>query len=390
MKKINCLFLALFLAFVPAISHAQNKPSALDTLVNKLGEKLIIEKQAVGLSIGIYNNGAGYFYNFGSTVKDKQSLPTQNTVYEIGSITKTFVSYILANAVLEKKVKLEDDIRMYLKEKYPNLEYEGHPIQLVHLANTTSLLPDWLPELPAAMENLPADSVLQLKISYYNKLTKNDLFTALHSVKLDSIPGTRRYHSNAGAQLLAFILEDVYGTDIEMLIKKYITRHYKMKNTSFISLGINKKLATGYNSAGNEARYEYVIPYFKTNGGMASTSHDLVNYIKMLLDKNNPAAALCLKKTVDIDVSTGKRAPMRPDNTAAPEVYSAALNWFKYQPSISYAQIWSDGGTNGFNSYLVLYPQMNSGIILLANKSDEKIFRALPGIASEISKQLGK
>jgi CubicO group peptidase (beta-lactamase class C family) len=72
-------------------------------------------------------------------------LPSQNTVYEIGSITKTFVSFYLANAVLEHKVSLDDDIRKYLKESYPNLEYNGAPIQLVHLANTTSLLPDWLP-----------------------------------------------------------------------------------------------------------------------------------------------------------------------------------------------------------------------------------------------------
>lgn len=387
-KKTLCLVVVISPVILPQIIHGQNKQLIFDTLVNKLGEKFITDKQAVGLSIGVYSNDSAYFYNFGTTQKRKKALPTQNTVYEIGSITKTFVSFILANAVLEHKVSLDDDIRKYLKESYPNLEYNGNPIKLVHLANTTSLLPDWLPELPAEMKNLSADSALLLKISYYNKLTSKDFFKALHSVKLDTIPGTKRYHSNAGAQLLAYILEGVYEMPIEKLIKKYITTPYTLKNTSFINLKNLKKTATGYTASGKKAVYESVMPYFQYAGGLGSTSHDMINYIKLLLDTTNQAALLTLKKTVDIDASSGKLTNMRPDNTAAPDVYSAALNWFKYQPSVSSAQIWSDGGTNGFNSYLVIYPYLKSGVIVMANKSDEKIFRALPGIAYEITKVL--
>jgi CubicO group peptidase (beta-lactamase class C family) len=128
------------------------------------------------------------------------------------------------------------------------------------------------------------------------------------------------------------------------------------------------------------------MPYFEYADGLGSTTNDLVNYIKLLFDKNNPIATLCLKKNADINASSGKIVPMRPDNTAAPDVYSAALNWFKYQPDSTSSQIWADGGTNGFNSYLVIYPNKNSGIVLLANKSDEKIFRALPDLAFQISK----
>lgn len=388
MKKTTCRTVVLYLIILPQILYGQGKRLTLDTTVKKLGERFITDRQAVGLSIGIYSNGATYFYNFGSTQKDKLVPPSQNTVYEIGSITKTLVSFVLANAVLEDKVNLNDDVRKYLKESYPNLEYNGNPIKLVHLANTTSLLPDWLPELPAEIKNLPADSALFFKIGYYKKLTRKDFFNALHAVKPDTIPGTRRYHSNAGAQLLAYILEGVYELPIEKLIKKYIAIPYKLNNTSFINSKSLKKTATGYTASGKKAVYESVMPYFKYAGGLGSTSHDMVNYIKLLLDSSNRAASLCLKKTVDIDASSGKVTNMRPDNTAAPEVYSASLNWFKYQPSVSSSQIWSDGGTNGFNSYLVIYPYLKSGIIVMANKSDEKIFRALPGIAYEISKAI--
>jgi serine-type D-Ala-D-Ala carboxypeptidase/endopeptidase len=327
MKHTCCAFVILFFTS-PFIAISQTGKDSLAILINTLGNDLINEKEAVGLSIGVFDNGKTSFYNFGSTQKGGTVTPTQNTVYEIGSITKTFESYILAIAVLEHKVNLEDDIRKYLKESYPNLEYEGHPIKLVHLANTTSLLPDWLPALPANMKGLSPDSALDIKIEYYKQLNKQDLYRALHQFKPDTIPGTRRYHSNAGAQLLAYILEDVYKTPMDKLIRKNITGPYKLTGTSFINAG-TKGLATGYAASGKESKYEYVMPYFQYAGGMGSTTNDLVKYIQLLLDKKNPVSLLALKKTAEISAASGKLVEMRPDSIASPETYSTALNWFK-------------------------------------------------------------
>lgn len=388
-KKIKYL-ITFSLTLSVNIVIGQTKTDSLNLLITTLGQKLLEEKKAVGLSVGIYENGKTYFFNYGSTQVDKSIKPSQNTIYEIGSITKTFESYILANAVIEGRVKLDDDIRKYLKESYPNLEFNGQFIKLVHLANTTSLLPDWLPELPAEMKGMSPDSAMALRIKYYQNLSKKDLFAALHKVKLDTIPGTKRYHSNAGAQLLAYILEDVYKMPLDKLIKRYITIPQKMENTSFITSSKMKGVATGYTAKDSKAVYEYSMPYFKYAGGLASSTSDIVKYIQLMLNDKNPASVLCLKKTADINASTGKIVQMTAEGEANPNVYSSALNWFKYQPDANYSQIWADGGTNGFNSYLVIYPHLKSGIILIANKSDEKIFRALPGIASQISKLLDK
>ena len=150
------LFILASLLTVTLACRAQQSveslKDSLDVIVTKLGQELITNQQAVGLSIGIYCDSTAYFYNFGTTNQEKPSPPTKKTVYEIGSITKTFVSYVLANAVLQGKVRLSADIRQYLKEDYPNLAYNYYPIQLVHLANTCSLLPDWLPAQPAEMK----------------------------------------------------------------------------------------------------------------------------------------------------------------------------------------------------------------------------------------------
>lgn len=384
---------ALLSAFITTSASAQSLSSAplrLDTLVNRLGNTFSKDPKTVGLSIGIVDNGKSYFYNFGTTKMGQQQRPTQHTIYEVGSITKTFISFILAQAVLEHKVSLQDDIRKYLKESYPNLDYKGHPIRLVHLANTTSLLPDWLPELPAQMKTMTADSALFYKIRVYQRFTKQDLLAALHTVKLDTVPGFHPKHSNAAGQLLDYILEDVYQQSFDELIKKYLTQPYGLKNTTFLSTAHSAQVATGYTAEGKAAVYESVMPYFKLAGGLGSTISDLVKYIQLFLSPSNEAVGLSLKKTIDVSASTGKVVAMQAANRASAEVYSLGLSWFSYQPAVDRLQIWADGGTNGFNSYLVLYPKQHSGVVLLANKSSETIFRSLPGMAYEISKVLGK
>lgn len=388
MKTIQVVA-ALAASTLPLMAQAQQAHTSLDSTINRLGRDLVRKEEAIGLSIGVYANGHDHFYNFGTTLRGEARPPTEHTVYEIGSITKTFVSLVLANAALEGRLDLHDDVRQHLKGSYPNLEYDGKPIRLVHLANTTSALPDWLPELPAEKKGLPPDAGRRARIDYYKDLTRMDFRQALHMVTLDTAPGTRTRHSNAGTQLLAWILEDVYQAPMEALVQRYVTGPNGMKSTFFIGPGEMRDVARGYTASGEEAPYEFVVPYFRNAGGMGSSASDLVKYVELLLDHSKAAAQLCLKKTVDVDVSSAAVVPMAPDEKPSPAVYSVALSWLEYQPSASELQIWADGGTNGFNSYVVVYPLLNSGVVLLANKSDEKIFKALPSLAAEISRALG-
>src|SRR5258708_1862446 len=53
-------------------------------------------------------------------------------------------------------------------------------------------------------------------------------------------------------------------------------------------------------------------------------------------------------------------------------------------------QLWCDGTTLGFSSYLVIYPELNSGIVLLANECDASTPDKLGGIAYEIFKEISQ
>ncbi|QEC43890.1 serine hydrolase domain-containing protein [Pseudobacter ginsenosidimutans] len=366
MKTINTVAFLLILLASSCLVRGQARQTGIDTLVMKLGETFMNDQQAVGLSIGVYNNGEVSFYNFGTIEKGKAIQPTQNTVYEIGSVTKAFVSLILANAVIEKKVNLNDDIRKYLHGHYPNLEYAKKPITVEQLANTTSGLPNWLPATPKEITNAPADSSAFLRDRIYGSYTEKDFYTALRKVELDTIPGFKTRHSNAAAQLLTYILEKVYATSIDNLVKKYVLEPNKMDNTSFLASASNSKsLAMGYDGKGNKMPY-FTTQYMKGVGGLNSTTADLMKFIKLQLDKKDDAISLTQKRSFDAGY------------------YSIGLSWLKYKHDNGKHQVWTDGGTYGFVSYIVFYPEINSGVVLLSNIADD----STPGKLGNIAYQL--
>ena len=189
--------------------NKQNKK--IDKIVHNAVQIFLSDSSRVGLSIGIYTSGKEFFFNYGSIEKEKQILPTSKTIYEIGSISKTFTGTLLAQAVKDKKVKIDDDIRIYIDGNYPNLEYNGQPIKLSHLVSHISGLPPFLPDNPKLFDN-PNFDILPFTISkIQNNYTKTNFFIDLHNVKLDTIPGYNFHYSNSGAQLLKFILEKVYN-----------------------------------------------------------------------------------------------------------------------------------------------------------------------------------
>ncbi|SDH21463.1 Beta-lactamase [Mucilaginibacter gossypii] len=62
-------------------------------------------------------------------------------------MTKSFTGILLAQAVIDKKIALDDDIRKYLKGDYPNLVHQATPIRIRDLTNHTSRITRIFPNL---------------------------------------------------------------------------------------------------------------------------------------------------------------------------------------------------------------------------------------------------
>ncbi|RAK66128.1 serine hydrolase [Hymenobacter edaphi] len=90
------LFAVSLLALAGPRAQAQSapKPADADAAIRRLGTAFVQVPTHVGLSVGIVDHGQKSLYHFGSTQKGRQQVPTAQTVYEIGSVSKTFNSLL--------------------------------------------------------------------------------------------------------------------------------------------------------------------------------------------------------------------------------------------------------------------------------------------------------
>lgn len=366
--RITTVWLSLSLIIQVACGQSAPKPTRaivrMDSLLQWQGRAFVQEVPFVALSVGVIHQGKTYFYNFGTIHPPHKQRPTSSTVYEIGSITKTFTGTLLARAVMEGKVKLDDDIRQYMTESYPNLEYQGQPIRLVHLLNHSSGLPFSLPRKPSRFVTLP-DSIAfeQQRRSY----TPPDFFRDLHQVELDTVPGIKLSYSNAAAQLLGYILERVYKVPYEQLIQTYICHPLGMSHTQArLPRG---QLLRGHNGVGK------AMPYFVRQemaaGGIYSTTADLLRYAQWHMDESNRVIRLTHQPT-----------------WGNIHYYAMGLNWQMDNKAPMPRRIFQSGGTGGFSSCLVVHPDQKRGIVLLTNVSDRATQGQLSTLANEILRLL--
>src|SRR5215204_311741 len=242
--KILLAAVLLFTQAISAVAQTARAAKDVDAAVERAARKFMSDAHAVGLSVGVLKGGKAYTYNYGEVAKDGRRLPTPRTIYEIASITKTFTGVLLAQAAVEKRVRLDDDVRKYLDGDYPNLEFEGQPVRLVHLINHTSRLPFVLPDRPELFKNPDPFELPKILTEIERNYTRADFYRDLHAVRLDKVPGSDFKYSNAAAQLLGFILERVYGMPYERLVAKKIASPLGMRETKIsLSAAERKRLA---------------------------------------------------------------------------------------------------------------------------------------------------
>jgi CubicO group peptidase (beta-lactamase class C family) len=374
-KAFICLLLVAFSSLhLIAQTIPNNNPlrTKTDKLVHQNVIKLMTENPKVGLSIGVYDNGKISLYHYGTVEKDKVKLPNDRTIYEIASITKTFTGALLAKAISEKKISLVDDIREYLNEPYPNLEFEGKFISIRDLASHQSGLPRNIPYDARMWENPNFDTlpyqINQLEAGY----TVKDWLRELHNIKLTRAPGSIEFeYSNFGINLIAIALENIYGRSYEQMVAESIFKPLKMSDTTFRIAEVKKaNLAKGYNHKGKE------MPYFLDNvraaGGIKSSLRDMMSYVAFQMN----------------EAQTIPRISHQSIWTNRDKTFSVGLGWQMFSSKKGSRNVFEDGGAYGFSSTITLFPDKNLGFVLLSNESGPNSQAQLREVAENIVENL--
>jgi CubicO group peptidase (beta-lactamase class C family) len=325
------------------------KITSLDSLVEGVVARFIQSSENCGISIGISKNGKNYFYNYGETKRGSGQLPDPNSIYETGAVTKTFCGLLLAQAILEKKIGTEDDIRKYLPGKYTNLAHGKSFIRVKHLANHTS-----------GLAGLPDD--LKLKPDFdslnpYKHYSREMLLDYLKQVKPNGEPGTVCNYSSMGMALLGMILENVYQQPFDSLVREKICIPNQMSSTG-IDLSAEQLLhfTEGHNGFGSTTAH-WEFDAFVAAGGLKSSAADLLKYLNNNLAENDAATKL------SHEISYSGREHV-------------ALAWY-VKKSENGNLFWHDGATYGFGCFAGFNREKNCSVVILANLSASVDFIAI-------------
>jgi CubicO group peptidase (beta-lactamase class C family) len=319
-----------------AVQNDNPLRTALDKTVDSVVLNYFRNPNAAGISIGIIQNGVIHRYHYGAANKQTRHLPSANTLYEIGSVTKTFTGTVLAQAVIDGKVSLEDDIRKFLPGKYPNLSFKGKAITLKDLANHTSRIPP----MPDDIEKQRNFNPIIPERNYDSTM----YYPALHRVKMDTIPGIKFNYSNWGISLLGHILEKVYGQPFPALVTKYVSKPFGMKNTHYeLTSNQKKNLALPYTDNGRLGPFQDE-GIFLPAGGIHANLDDMLIFVKQQISESNPAVKL----------------------THQPTVGNVGLGW-GVRDNGTYRDFQHNGSTLGFLAHVSVFPEFGSGLVVLAN-----------------------
>lgn len=352
------------IVFVAQAATAADTPASIEALATALGREFVARPEHAGLSIGIIAQGERHTFNFGRIDRHAATAPSARTIYELASLTKSYTGMLLAQAVTDGKLALDDDVRRYLPGSFPNLAFEARPIRIADLASHTSGLPKNLPAFPQGAS--PRELVRRQGV-----VTRRAFLEALAEARLATAPGTAFAYSNAGAQLAGIVLERVYGLPYEELVRRFITVPHAMPDTGMtVPPRDGARYAQRYDGKGAampELSFWRDLP---AAGFLKSTVNDQLNYLQWNLDESDPVVALAHRVTF-------RHTEERGDDIG--------LFWFANRTADGRRLVRHAGGSFGTTTFELLYPDANIGVVLLANDADASTEKALCEMADRLA-----
>lgn len=359
--------LVFIFAVASVMNHAQSDKKVY-SIIDAAAQKVAGESKAYSVSVGLIKDGKIYTRHFGEIDKGKGNKANDNTYFAIASITKLFTGQLLAQAVLEGKVNLDDDVRKYLKGSYPNLEYDGVPIKVRDLISYQTALP----------RNLPIDDELRKNMNdetafLYEKLnkgyTKDDFKKELATVKLDAKPGTKYKYSNTSLELTGLMLENIYGKSYETLLKENIFSKAGMNHTK-LELDKNETQANGYHENGRLMPISTSLLWGSGGSKTESTMEDMMKFLKEELDPKNKVVQESQR-----NVNNSKEA-------------WTGYFWDKYLITEFGKRGYKHGGSYGINSLFTVFPELNLGVCIIVNITGADTFGTLYNGTSSLVEDL--
>ena len=331
--SLSCLSLAVLLAG-PAAAMSD------DELAGKLGQRLHGDRTGACFAVAVVEAGAvARAYGCADAAAEPRIGP--DSAFEIGSVSKTMVSALLAREIAAGRASLDDTLASWLPEGTRVPDFEGEPIRLRHLVTHTSGLPALPPGVAITNPGNP-----------YAGMRRADLHAALGRVELGRAPGTAFEYSNFAVMLLSEALSRRAGEPLETLLDQHLFTPLGMPGAYLDQRPDDVRAVQGH--APNRAP----VPAWTFRddaggvGGVRATLDDMVAWVQAQLG----AAPDELQPVLEL---TRQPAWTQGQPNMGMGWMLAPLNGRRVHAH--------EGGTGGFSSMVVFDREAGRGVVVLSD-----------------------
>jgi len=341
---------------LPVVAGEQVGFSEFEAAIGRFEAKLAsdVAEDGIGsIAAGVFvGDKVVWAQGFGWADVDKQVPAEADTIYRIGSISKSFTAVLMAQMAERGKFKLDDAVAQY----FPAIEgliekSEGaEAITFRHLAShTAGLIRE--PRLRGAASG---------PISGW----EDKILASIPTTAYQSLPGERYSYSNIGFGMLGLAVSRAAGKGFMELVTEEIFKPLGMESSFFVLTEEHRaKLSMGYTGRGDRisgespAREHAGRGYKVPNGGIYSTVGDLAKF----------GAAMCGASKVNVFSAETRKEILTQQTPEGGGRYG--LGFSISVDSDGFTTMGHGGSVSGYNAHLVFDPKSKMGVVLLRNYS---------------------
>lgn len=355
---------SLFISAVFMTCGTAMAATDLQTVVDNNVKPLMQQQGIAGLSVAVVKQGKVQYFNYGVANKDNGQPVTQDTLFEIGSLSKTFTATLGAYAQASGKLKLSDTASQHLAA------LKGSAFDSITLLQLATYTPGGLPlQFPQDADN--AETML----SYFQHW------------KPTYAPGTHRLYSNPSIGLFGYLTAQSLGQPFNVAMEQNLLPKLGLKNT-YVSVPADQasRYAQGYDKDQNPV---HVGPGALDSEayGIKTSSQDMARYVMLNIHPETleqplqQAIAATHTGYYSVNGMTQglgwesypypiKLQALIDGNSTPMAMEPHTVKWLtpaQQQPANALYN--KTGSTGGFGAYVAYVPSKEIGVVILANKN---------------------
>lgn len=334
---MKSFYVIIFFSLISINLSAQNSNyKYIDNNIIEIVKERVDEYYVPSIVIGVIDSTKNMeFFSYGNMSFNSNQSVDENTIYEIGSDTKTFTTTLLSLLIEQGYLSLNDYLIDYFPDSIKNQIIGYENITIKDLATHTS----GLPRDPSNLE-------------HFSNYSEEKLFEFMLGFPLEEDSIKSVSYSNLGIGLLGYIMEKKMHKSYENLINEYICKEFKLNSTAItLTDEMQNRLAVPYSGFDETTNMEFT--FLHACGALRSSAKDLLTYLSYQLEINETKYKDAIENT---HIDYYKRN----------EESDICLAWNHF--TVFADDFYSHGGrTNGYNSFLGFNKNHKIGVVVLCN-----------------------